>query len=122
MSQQQQSNQAIGNVLLVIIAILHLKIHVENALESQFGKDNFKVIEDTNAGFLDNRFFVSLKKDDGSFTSFTNPTQDILTMAQKYIPALGYEVVADVAAVGTSLVASGVATTLTSMIPGFVSV
>ena len=94
------------------------KIHVENALESQFGKGNFKVIEDTNAGFLDNRFFVSLKKEDGSFTPFTNPTQDILTMAQKYIPALGYEVVADVTAVGTSLLASSVATTLTAMIPG----
>jgi len=94
------------------------KLHVENALEQQFGAGNFKVVEDTGAGFLDNRFFVSVKREDGTFTPFTNPTQDLLTRALKYVPMGTYEVTSDIAAVTASFLTSAVVTTTTSAIPG----
>ena len=89
------------------------KLHVENALEQQFGTGNFKVVEDKGAGFLDNRFFVSVKREDGTFTPFTNPTQDLLTRALKYVPMGTYEVTSDIAAVTASFLTSAVVTTAT---------
>ena len=93
------------------------KLHVENALEQQFGAGNFKVVEDTGAGFLDNRFFVSVKREDGTFTPFTNPTQDLLTKAQKYVPMGAYEIGSDVTAVTAAFLTSAVVTTATASNP-----
>ena len=94
------------------------KVQFENAIEKIVGPDNYKVIEDKDATFLQDKYYVSIKKEDGSFTPFTSPTQNTLDYVQKFLPAITYELTTDAAAVGTSLVTSSAASALVSLLPG----
>lgn len=86
---------------------------VSNAIEQTVGKGNFKIFEDKKANFLQNRFYVSVKKEDGEFTPFTSPTQSAFDNVQKFLPMGAYEVTTDVAAIGASFLTSGVISSLT---------
>ena len=86
---------------------------VSSGIEKIVGAGNYKVFEDKKADFLVNRFYVSVKDEEGNWSPFANPTQDALDMAAKYFPMVGYEVASDVAAVGASFLTSAVVSTLT---------
>ena len=86
---------------------------VSNAIEKVVGPGNFKIFEDKNANFLQDRYYVSVKRDDGTFSPFTSPTQSTFDYVQKFLPMGAYEITTDAAAVGTSLLTMGVVSSLT---------
>ena len=86
---------------------------VSNAIEQTVGEGNFKIFEDKKANFLQNRFYVSVKKEDGEFTPFTSPTQSAFDNVQKFLPMGTYEVTTDIAAIGASFLTSSVVASLT---------
>ena len=86
---------------------------VSNAIEKIVGPNNFKIFEDKNANLLQERYYVSVKREDGTFSPFTSPTQTTFDYVEKFLPMAGYEITTDAAAVGTSLLTSSVIASLT---------
>ena len=117
----ERDNQDVANILgfdgQAITGFADNREQFENALKAEVGEGNYKVIEDKDAAFFQDKYYVSLKKPDGSFTPFTSPTQNTLDYVQKYFPMLGYEVLSDSAAVGTSILTTTALTSLAALIP-----
>ena len=86
---------------------------VSNAIEKIVGKGNFKIFEDKKANLIQNRYYVSVKREDGTFSPYTSPTQTTFDYIQKFLPMGAYEITTDAAAVGTSLLTMGVVSSLT---------
>ena len=117
----EKNNQEVSDMLgfggQAITGFADNKEQFENALKERVGAGNYKVIEDKDASFFQDKYYVSLRKSDGSFTPFTSPTQNTLDYVQKYFPMLGFEVLGDSAAVGTSILTTTALTTLASLLP-----
>ena len=117
----EKNNQDVADMLgfggQAITGFADNKEQFENALKERVGEGNYKVIEDKDASFFQDKYYVSLKKEDGSFTPFTSPTQNTLDYVQKYFPMLGYEVLGDSAAVGTSILTTTALTSLAALVP-----
>jgi hypothetical protein len=115
------NNDEVSNILgfdgLATLGFVDNVDQFKRAMQERVGEGNYKVIEDKDAAFFQDKYYVSLKKPDGSFTPFTSPTQNTLDYIQKYFPMLGYEVVSDSAAVGTSILTTTALTSLASLIP-----
>ena len=117
----EMNNDEVSNILgfdgLATLGFVDNVDQFKRAMQEKVGEGNYKVIEDKDAAFFQDKYYVSLKKPDGSFTPFTSPTQNTLDYIQKYFPMLGYEVVSDSAAVGTSILTTTALTSLASLIP-----
>jgi len=117
----EMNNDEVSNIIgfddLATLGFVDNVDQFKNAMQGIVGEGNYKVIEDKDAAFFQDKYYVSLKKPDGSFTPFTSPTQNTLDYVQKYFPMLGYEVVSDSAAVGTSILTTTALTSLASLIP-----
>ena len=85
---------------------------VSNAIEKVVGPGNFKIFEDKKANFLQNRYYVSVKREDGTFSPYTSPTQTTFDYIEKFLPMGAYEVTTDIAAMGTSFITSGIISSL----------
>ena len=85
--------------------------------EGIHGEGRVRVFEDRDAGIFEPSFYVSLEKDDGSFTPFASPLQDTYDITKAIASNLAYEVPAGSASAATAWAAAGTATALFSPIP-----
>ena len=79
-----------------------------NALESIFGEDNVRMIKDDGPklSLFDSSRFISVKREDGTFTDFEPTTVTFSDYARRVAPGLLAEVGASSAVVGTALLTS----------------
>lgn len=86
-----------------------------NSLEASLGEGNVRVFEDKNPRTIFSpRFYVSVKREDGSFTPFGSPTQEMLDYAAMLSGELAYEIAAGSAVAGASFATAAAVTAATS--------
>ena len=85
--------------------------------EGIHGEGRVRVFEDDQAGIFEPQFYVSLQKDDGSFTPFASPLQDTYDVGKAVLSNVAFEVPVGSASVATAWAAAGTATFLSSPIP-----
>lgn len=83
---------------------------VLNLYEGIHGQGRVKVFEDTDGGILDPRFYVSLQRDDGSFTPFSSPMQDLSDYSKAIGATIGYDTVATTGTVATAFATAAAVT------------
>lgn len=89
------------------------KDEVQRLYEGIHGEGRVRVFEDTEAGVLEPRFYVSLQKDDGTgtFTPFSSPVQDTYDYAKLLGSVVGYETAVGSASVATAWAVGGTVAT-----------
>lgn len=74
----------------------------KNALETTLGADNVRIIFDKDAKGFEPRHYISVKKEDGTFTDFSAPSQGFFDYAQRIAPDLAYDFAGDAVAAGAA--------------------
>ena len=74
----------------------------KNALETTLGADNVRIIFDKDAKGFEPRHYISVKKEDGTFTDFSAPSQGFFDYAQRIAPDLAYDFAGDAVAAGVA--------------------
>lgn len=80
---------------------------VKRLYEGIHGEGRVRVFEDNDAGILEPRFYVSLQKEDGTFTPFSSPVQDTYDYAKLLGSVVGYETAVGSASVATAWAVGG---------------
>jgi len=75
---------------------------VLNLYEGIHGEGKVRVFEDTDAGIFEPSFYISLQKDDETFTPFSSPLQDTYDVTKAIAGNLAFEIPAGSAAAATA--------------------
>ena len=90
----------------------------KKAIQETLGADNVKIIYDKDATGIEPRHYISIKRDDGTFTPFSAPTQGFFDWAQRTAPDLVYDFAGDAAAAGAAYTTATLALAPIAAIPG----
>ena len=108
----------LGKEGLARFGFTETKDEVIKLYEGIHGEGRVRVFEDTEGGITDPQFYVSLQRDDGSYTPYSSPTQDLSDYAQSMAGTLGYDIAGSSATVGAAWTTSAAAAGATALIPG----
>ena len=91
---------------------------VLNLYEGIHGEGKVRVFEDTDAGIFEPSFYISLQKDDETFTPFSSPLQDTYDVTKAIAGNLAFEIPAGSASAATAWGAAGTATAFVGLFGG----
>ena len=89
---------------------------VLNLYEGIHGKGKVRVFEDTDAGIFEPSFYISLQKDDETFTPFSSPLQDTYDVTKAIAGNLAFEIPVGSAAAATAWGVAGTTTAVVGLI------
>lgn len=103
-------NTALGSQGLATFGFAETAEEARRAFEKVHGEGNVRVFEDTERGTLAPQFYISLRKDDGTFTPYASPVQSAVDYGRMLSGSLSYDVAAGSGTVGTAFAGAAVMT------------